>query len=115
MALKDYLNTHHVFNMREFKAAFPGSVTDLNLLARAVRSGKVDRVRSGLFVSRSERFFDVEPPPFVIATKTVDDATFCYMATLRHLRLPPAIPLLCGRCKISGEVFDGRCRNDTAF
>lgn len=83
MAIKDYLNTHHVFNMRDFKGAFPESVTDLNLLSRAVRSGKVDRVRSGLFVSRSERFHDVEPSPFAIASKAVDDAVFCYMSALQ--------------------------------
>jgi predicted transcriptional regulator of viral defense system len=83
MAIKDYLNTHQVFNMRDFRDAFPESVTDLNLLARAIKKGKVDRVRSGLFVSRSERFFDAEPSPFAIATKAVDDALFCYMSALQ--------------------------------
>jgi predicted transcriptional regulator of viral defense system len=83
MAIKDYLNTYHVFNMRDFRDAFPGSVTDLNLLSRAVKSGRVDRVRSGLFVSRTERFRDVEPSPFAIASKAVDDAVFCYMSALQ--------------------------------
>jgi predicted transcriptional regulator of viral defense system len=83
MAIRDYLNTHHVFNMQDFKGAFPGSVTDLNLLARAAKNGKVERVRSGLFVSRSQRFFDIEPSPCAIATKAVDDAVFCYMSALQ--------------------------------
>lgn len=83
MAIKDYLNKHHVFNMRDFRGVFSESVTDFNLLARAVKNGKVDRVRNGLFVSRAERFFDVEPSPFVIAEKAVDDALFCYMAALQ--------------------------------
>jgi predicted transcriptional regulator of viral defense system len=83
MAIKDYLNTHHVFNMQDFREAFPESVTNLNLLSRAVKNGKVDRVRSGLFVSKSERFYDVKPSAFTIASKAVSDAVFCCMSALQ--------------------------------
>jgi predicted transcriptional regulator of viral defense system len=83
MAITEYLNSHHVFNIADFKEAFPDSVTDRNLLARAVKNGKVERVRQGLYVSRTDRFFDAEPDTVSIAQKSVNDAVFCYLSALK--------------------------------
>jgi predicted transcriptional regulator of viral defense system len=83
MAIKEYLNTNHVFSAKNFKAAFSGSVTDTNLLARALKGGKVRRVRHGLYVSESERFFGIKPSPLEIASNAVDDAVFCYLSALQ--------------------------------
>jgi len=83
MAIKSFLNSHHVFNRHEFNAAFFGSVTDANLLARAINNGKVRRVRHGLYVSQAERFAGLIPSGFEIADKAVDDAVFCYLSALQ--------------------------------
>jgi predicted transcriptional regulator of viral defense system len=83
MAIKKYLNTNHVFNTKDFKAATQGSTTDANLLARAAASGKVKRIRHGLYVSDAERFSGINPSPFEIATHTVDDTLFCYLSALQ--------------------------------
>ena len=83
MAIKEFLNTHHVFNRAEFNATFPGSSTDANLLARAVGNGRVRRVRHGLYISETDRFIGTPPSPFDIASKAVDDAVFCYLSALQ--------------------------------
>jgi len=82
MAISGFLNTHHVFNKREFNSAFPDSVTDANLLARAIASGKVERVRRGLYVSCADRYKGIKPSPYDVASKSTDDAAFCYLSAL---------------------------------
>jgi predicted transcriptional regulator of viral defense system len=79
----EFLNKHHVFNIQEFKRELPVSATNTNLLSRAAASGKVERIRRGLYVSRSARFADTEPSSVVIASKSVDDAVFCLMTALQ--------------------------------
>ena len=83
MAINDFLNAHHVFNRREFNAAFPGSITDRNLLSRAIASGKIEKVRRGLYVSNADRFKGIKPLPHDIATKATDDAVLCYLSALQ--------------------------------
>ena len=83
MAIKEFLNTYHVFNMQDFKLAFPDSSADVNLLSRAVGNGRVKRVRQGLYVSAAERFAGVFPSPFDVGMKAVDDAVFCYHSALQ--------------------------------
>jgi predicted transcriptional regulator of viral defense system len=83
MAIKEYLNTNHVFNTKDFRIATQDSTTDANLLARAAANGRVKRVRQGLYVSEAERFAGIKPSPFEIAAKAVDDAVFCYLSALQ--------------------------------
>jgi len=83
MGIKDYLDEHRVFTARDFTEAFPGSVTDRNLLMRAVQSGKVDRVRRGLYVSKAGQFSHSEASVFDVATAAADDAIFCYLSALQ--------------------------------
>ena len=83
VAINDFLNTHHVFNRSEFNAAFAGSITDKNLLTRAIASGKIEKVRRGLYVSRADRFKDIKPSSYDIATKVTDDAVLCYLSALQ--------------------------------
>ncbi|MDR0782689.1 MAG: hypothetical protein LBE83_02910 [Propionibacteriaceae bacterium] len=83
MAIREYLETHQAFSAVEFRHAFPDSVTDRNLLARAVRSGGVDRVRNGVYVSKSGPFSRSQADPLDVARAAAQDATFCLLSALR--------------------------------
>jgi predicted transcriptional regulator of viral defense system len=82
MAISKYLDTHQVFTAAGFAEAFPGSVTDVNLLARASRSGAVDRVRRGLYVSKTGQFSRTDADPFDVAA-AAEDAVFCFLSALQ--------------------------------
>jgi len=83
MAIMGYLDTHHVFTLQEFTRTFPDSVTDRNLLIRAVGNGRVDRVRRGVYVSRTGQFGHTEADPFDVAQAVAHDAIFCYLSALQ--------------------------------
>jgi predicted transcriptional regulator of viral defense system len=83
MAIRNYLDTHQVFTAAEFAEAFPGSMTDVNLLARAARSGAVDRVRRGLYVSKTGQFGHAQADPFDVAAAAAEDAVFCFLSALQ--------------------------------
>ncbi|MDR1188880.1 MAG: hypothetical protein LBK95_15775 [Bifidobacteriaceae bacterium] len=83
MAISKYLDTHQVFTAVGFAEAFPGSVTDVNLLARAARSGAVDRVRRGLYVSKTGQFGHAQADPFDVAAAAAEDAVFCFLSALQ--------------------------------
>jgi len=84
MAIREYVDTHQVFTLAEFTRAFPHSVTDQNLLARAIRSGSVDRVRRGVYVSKAGQFAHSTASPFDVSAAVAEDAVFCYLSAL-HL------------------------------
>ena len=83
MAIREYLDTHQAFSAAEFSRAFRGSVTDRNLLARAVRSGAVDRVRHGVYVSKTGPFSRSQASPLDVVVATADDAVFCFLSALQ--------------------------------
>jgi len=83
MAIREYLDTHQAFSAAEFNRAFPGSVTDRNLLARAVRSGAVERVRHGVYVSKTGPYSRSQADPLDVALATTDDVVFCFLTALR--------------------------------
>jgi predicted transcriptional regulator of viral defense system len=82
VAIREYLSTHQVFTRAQFARAFPDSVTDRNLLARAMRSGGVDRVRRGVYVSKTGQYAHTEADPFDVAVAVSADAVFCYLSAL---------------------------------
>jgi len=83
VAIQEYLSTHEVFTADEFRRDFPGSVTDRNLLTRAIRAGKVDRLKRGLYVSKTGPFSRNLVNPLDVAVKASDDAVFCYLSALQ--------------------------------
>jgi len=83
MAIQQYLNTTQVFTAEDFRRAFPDSVTDRNLLVRAVGNGRVDRLRRGLYVSRAEAYLHAKASAFDIAAKAAGDAVFCLLSALQ--------------------------------
>lgn len=83
MAIQDFLGTRQVFTAAEFARAFPDSQTDRNLLSRAVRSGRVERVRRGTYVSKTGQFAYAKASPFDVAAAVADDAVFAYTSALQ--------------------------------
>jgi predicted transcriptional regulator of viral defense system len=82
VAIQAYLDTTQVFTASDFRRAFGDSVTDHNLLARAVRRGRVERVRRGVYVSKIGQFSHRAADPLDVACAVADDAVFCYLSAL---------------------------------
>ncbi|MDR0481711.1 MAG: hypothetical protein LBH13_00900 [Cellulomonadaceae bacterium] len=83
MAISQFLGRTPVFTSNEFEVMFPNSQTDRNLLSRAVASGKVDKVRRGVYVSRTGRFEGSPVDPLQVAAASTDDCTFCLLTALQ--------------------------------
>lgn len=83
MAIQSFLETRQVFTAAEFSRAFPDSQTDRNLLSRAVRNERVERVRRGVYVSKSGPFSRTPADPFEIAVAVAEDAVFAYTSALQ--------------------------------
>jgi len=83
VAIQEYLGTNQVFTADDFRRAFPDSVTDRNLLTRAVLAGQVDRPKRGLYVSKTGQFSHTQPSPLDVAAKATGDAVFCYLSALQ--------------------------------
>lgn len=71
-----------MFSLEEFRAELGESRTAYNLLVRATKKGLVDRVRQGVYVSRSGRFSQEEPDPYLIAAAASRDAVIVYHSAL---------------------------------
>jgi predicted transcriptional regulator of viral defense system len=111
MAINTFLNSHQVFNVQNFEQVFPHSQTDRNLLSRAVRSGRDERVRRGLYVSRSGRFEGVRANPLDVAAGAADDAVFCYLSAFQLHGIAhnvAAVTLFYTRHRIEPFHFDGQ-------
>lgn len=85
MAIQAFLRSRQVFTAEDFAVRFPGSQTDRNLLSRAVANGSVDKVRRGVYVSKTGRFVGVAADPFDVAVAVAADAVFCHTSALRLL------------------------------
>lgn len=82
MSVQSYLEDHHVFSLEEFRKELGEGRTAYNLLVRATKKGLVDRVRQGVYVSRSGRFSQEEPDPYLVATAVSSDAVMVYHSAL---------------------------------
>lgn len=84
----DFFASHPVFTRDEFiaRVSEAGSLpTQKNLLAYHVRSGRLVRVRRGLYASipRGVEAAGFTPDPYLVATKLAPDATVAYHAALQ--------------------------------
>ena len=89
MRSADFFETHPVFTGAEFAAArAPAGVspyTTRNLLARHVASGRLVRIRRGLYATVPRGVEPAEAPvdPYLLATKLSEDAAVAYHAALQ--------------------------------
>jgi len=89
MRTADYFETHPVFGHSEFVAAHTADgrseFTSNNLLARHLASGRLIRVRRGLYavVPRGVDPDKVSVDPYLLASRLTDDAVVAYHAALQ--------------------------------
>ena len=82
MAIKSYLETHGAFRVEDMLEECGRTQTNRNLLSAAVRAGKADKVRRGVYVSRVGRFAGADPDRYEIARALFDDPVFAYQSAL---------------------------------
>jgi len=85
VAIQEFLSSRQVFTAKDFATQFPGSQTDRNLLSRAVVNGTVDKVRRGVYVSKTGRFTGVATDPLDVAVAVARDAVFGFTSALQLL------------------------------
>ncbi|MDR1016257.1 MAG: hypothetical protein LBL67_02140 [Coriobacteriales bacterium] len=82
MKFHEYISTHHVFTTEDAKKATPSASSTESLLKRAVGAKKIDRVRRGLYVSKTGKHLDANADPFEIISTLASDAVLSYHAAL---------------------------------
>ena len=89
MRSEEFFETHPVFTFDDYRSARAGAAAPLstvkNLLASHVASGRVLRVRQGLYavVPRGIDASEFEPDPYLLATHMAEDAVVCGHAALQ--------------------------------
>lgn len=89
MRSEEFFATHPVFTFEEYRSARAGAEAPLstakNLLASHVSSGRVLRVRQGLYatVPRGVQASEFEPDPYLLATHMAGDSVVCGHAALQ--------------------------------
>jgi len=78
MPLKDYIETIAVFTLRDYLEECGDTQANRNLLSRAVKAGRVRRIKHGLYASNTGRFRDILPNRYAVVAVSVPDATYCY-------------------------------------
>jgi len=82
MQFADFVSQNQVFITQELLEATESSQSARVALSRAVRFGKVQKVRNGLYVSQAGKFQDAKADPYLIATTFRPDAVFAYHSAL---------------------------------
>ena len=81
MKFKEYIASHQAFTTGDLYA-IAARETARTLLRRTLKSGEVERVRRGAYVSKTGKFLGEAPDPFLVA-KTVDpEAIISYHSAL---------------------------------
>jgi predicted transcriptional regulator of viral defense system len=78
VALKDYVETTAVFTTRDYLRACGDTQANRNLLSRAVKAGKIHKVKHGLYASNSGKYRDVIHNKYNIIAAAAPDAILCY-------------------------------------
>lgn len=78
----DYISSHQVFTTAGVQAVSPSKETAETALRRAVASGKVERIRRGLYVSKVGPFRSSAPDPYDVLAAADPDAVVSYLSAL---------------------------------
>jgi predicted transcriptional regulator of viral defense system len=82
MRFTDFITTNQVFTTTDLLSSTSNPSSARVALSRAVKSGRVLKVRTGLYVSQSGRFQDVKADPYLIARTFRPDAVYAYHSAL---------------------------------
>ena len=78
MPLNDYIEKNAVFALQDYLSECGDTQANRNALSRAVKSGKVYRIRYGLYASNAGRFRDMPHSRQVVLKAAIPDAIYCY-------------------------------------
>jgi len=91
MKFKKYIESHQLFTIGDLRCALD-SLGSLNTsLARALLSGEVERVKRGLYVSKTGKFLDEKPDAHLVVTALDKNAVFIYHSALELLGLAHSV------------------------
>ncbi len=82
MSAKDYILTHPVFSTADIQRLSPSKETAETLLRRAVASGKIERIRRGLYASQAGVFKGSTPDPYDIIIAADPESIVSYRSAL---------------------------------
>lgn len=82
MKFTEFISTHHVFKTSELLASCDSPLSAEEQLRIAVKTGKVERLRRGLYVSMAGRYEGVLPDSLEIIVAIDPDAPVCYHTAL---------------------------------
>ncbi len=85
MKFNEYISTHHVFSTGELLSACDSPASAKQQLWLAAKSGKVEKVRRGVYASFFGRFQGSIPDPFEVASACDRSAVVCYHSALAVL------------------------------
>ena len=85
MAIERFIETHKVFTTEEVQAECGASSTTANLLSRAVASGKIERVKRGLYISHVGAAINREADKYEIGAKLFPGSVLAYQTALEDL------------------------------
>lgn len=82
MKFTEYISTHHVFKTSDLLAACDSPSSAEEQLRLAVKTGRVERIRRGLYASLAGRCEGILPDSLEIITAIDSDAPVCYHTAL---------------------------------
>lgn len=85
MAIERFIETHRVFTIEEVREECGAGSTTANLLSRAVASGKIERVKRGLYISHVGAAINHEADKYEIGAKLFPGLVLAYQTALEEL------------------------------
>lgn len=82
MQFSEYISKNQVFTTADLLAALENAPSASVSLSRAAKTGKVAKVRSGLYVSQTGKFQGMTADPYRIASVFCKDVVFAYHSAL---------------------------------
>lgn len=95
MKFTEYISTHHAFSTEELMSSCDSPASARQQLWAAAKTGKVEKVRRGVYVSFTGRFSGSIPDPFEVAHACDRDATLCYHSALTALGVAHNVSYQC--------------------
>lgn len=81
MKYKEYISTHQLFTTEELLQVTSAPTADV-LLNRSLKAGDIERVRRGLYVSKTGKYYGETPDPFAIVHALDAEGVLAYHSAL---------------------------------
>lgn len=110
MKFKEYISKNQVFTSEDLDRAISNPASIKTSLRRAIASGEVERVRRGLYVSKTGLFLEKKADPYLVAAALAPDVVFSFHSALQLLGLAHNISFevsFCSEKLIQPFEYDG--------